>query len=149
MVMSMNLREVETIIVEGRAPDEQPADLLFMTNAVGAVIDRDAPYIPIRQRFPIPESVRSGLAAATYAAGLLICPIFDPVKHETYSYAMIEARRRYHGISHDPLLRHQFRENVAEARRRGALRTLESAMDLGLPEILARGTPNNEIEQSF
>ena len=79
-------------------------------------------------------------ARLLYGAGLVLCPIFEPVKHRNYreySERMAAARMTYRGIAADSRLRFEFAKRVESIIEIGSFDSLDKAAGSGLPERLA------------
>lgn len=139
----MNMEDVEHEILLGLADGERPADVLYMCYAVVASRlahgddSRDDFYIYFfEERF-----ARRGVRLL-FNAGLLLCPIFEPVKHEEYqeyTSSMKSTRLSYTGIATDPRLKFEFGEAVERGVKSGAFQSLKAANENRLWEILRRG----------
>lgn len=141
----MRIEDVEHEIVMGTRPGEHPTDLLYMCHTVTfAQMEGGDDFDPDLYRFrrPSRSPIRTGWRARLlYGAGLILCPIFEPVKHEKfadYSERMIKARLQYRGIAIDPSLQFDFAVGVRRALERGALKSLEMARENDLPRLLSR-----------
>jgi hypothetical protein len=82
-----------------------------------------------------------------FGAGLILCPIFDPVKHrdfDEYAQQMSETRRSYAGIATEPALKMEFGRGVEEGISAGSFDSLEAANGTRLWKILQRGEGSYE-----
>lgn len=135
----MTIDTVMAEILAGTAWGEHAADALHMCHAVALASFAQ----PLAEgTFWLGENPDVGRYEHDLRmAGLVLCPIFDPVKHEEYAdYAeqMTQTRLGYAGIATDPLLQFTFALRVQALLPAGAFSSLEQARALRLWQGLRR-----------
>ena len=138
----MRERDVIRLILKGLREGENADDVLYMCKTVAELRyerGQDFRRIPPRRniiRIPGPTSRRTRLL---YGAGLLLCPIFEPVKHENFRSQMEkmqEMRLQYKSISQNPQLKEEFKQCVLTGIDAGAFQSLVMANQQQLWRIL-------------
>ena len=140
----MRIEDVEYEILLGLFQGERPADLLYMSHSVAASRLANGDDFQsggysyfIRE---LEESPRRH-TRLLFGAGLLLCPIFEPVKHQNfqdYTAKMVETRLGYVGIATDPEMKLEFGRGVEQGIRENAFQSLENANERLLWKILRR-----------
>jgi len=143
----MRIEDVEYEILLGLAEGERPADLLYLCHSVAASClahGRDfhvrRPYASDREHI-VYRSEPGRRVRLLFGAGLLLCPIFDPVKHQEYSEytsQMTTVRLSYAGIATNPELKMAFGRGVETAISKGSFESLQTADGTQLWRILRR-----------
>lgn len=147
----MHIEDVEYEILQGLSDRERPADLLYMCHSVAAsrlAHGQDFYGFEI-QRFTLANEERR--VRLLFGAGLLLCPIFDPVKHQDfdeYSAQMLQTRHDYIGIATDPDLKLMFGRGVEAGIAAGSFESLEAANETGLWKILQPQLRSDYLSQS-
>ena len=146
----MSLDTVQYEILLGLTEGERPADVLYMCHTVALVMltgqhdegdENGFQSDPAYWARTFRRSIRSRYERLLYGAGLVLCPIFEPVKHtkyREYSELMTRTRRGYSGIATAPDLMRDFGYGVITAAERGALDSLAAADEQRLWEILGK-----------
>lgn len=138
----MSIDSITAEIFRGILEHERPADALYMCHAV-ALLRFAQPRSPNQFYFGDDPEV-SRYEEMLRSAGLVLCPIFDPVKHgELFEYAenMTQTRLGYAGIADQPLLQLEFGMRATTLRSTGAFNSLQRAADLNLWSALRRAQP--------
>ena len=133
----MRIEYVENQILKGRDSRERPADILYMCHAVAiSRLAHHEDYEVDDPPFPMSLTSRTGKhARLLFGAGVILCPIFQPVKHvryQEYSDQMTQARLNFVGIATDPRLKRDFGESVEAGIEMGAFTSLEAANEVRL-----------------
>lgn len=144
----MASEETEYEIVMGMINREHPADVLYMCYAVALMrmsLDEDFSYRELHYwssrrsvRYPVTR-----LNRLLRGAGIVLCPIFDPLKHEElteYREQMTETRLGYQGIASEPKVQFEFASRVREANESGAFESLRNANERRLWAQLRSGS---------
>ena len=115
-------------ILDGKAPTEAPADILYMCLAT-TMMRLAGSREPVRAAF-----------FYKYLAniGEILCPIFTPVKPPDYVEEMVEARLSYTGIAQDAELQAAFSKRMLTLVREGLVNSLERAIEANLGRQLRR-----------
>jgi len=141
----MRVEDVEYEILLGLSQGERPADLLYMCHSVAAsCLAQGRDFFIQRSYFRDLERVvvryePERRVRLLFGAGLLLCPIFDPVKHRDfgeYATQMLDTRLAYVGIATDPMLQMEFGRGVEAGMREGSFESLETANGTQLWKIL-------------
>ena len=152
----MSLDEIYQEIIGGIAEGERPADAIYICQSVAvARLAHDEDTAPseygfdppiYRRRSPRDPEPRFGFGSRfgrlLRRSGIILCPIFEPIKHEEYreySDKMTTTRLQYSGIATNPQMRMIFAERVEYAIEIGAFRSLEAAKVRDLPSIMSNG----------
>lgn len=143
----MQIQEIEHEIVLGVRKGETPADLLYMCHSVAASRMAHRQDFDTREhwyryeKWPRHEIAMSWRARLLYGAGLVLCPVFEPVKHENYgeyTERMEDTRLQYAGIATDPKAKFDFANRIEHANEKGAFQSLDAAAGMQLWSILRR-----------
>jgi hypothetical protein len=138
----MRVDHLEDEIVAGIRPPEDPADALHMCHVVAAArLSRGEDFDVTAMREHVLIQNTTHQARVLYGAGLVLCPIFEPVKHrdyQAYTRRMSIVRLEYAGIRTDHDIQQQFRDRVRLALDSKAFESLEAARASRLWELLER-----------
>ena len=135
-------KDVERRILKGVEDGERAADVMYMCKTIAEMRyarGQDFRADLFSRNFLTLVQTPSRRTRLLYGAGLVLCPIFEPVKHERYRehmHEMKQVRLQYANISHDRQLSKEFRKRVLTGIAVGAFHSLEMAEKLELWEIL-------------
>jgi hypothetical protein len=164
----MRTENVELEILLGMQTGERPADVLYLCHSAALIrlANQQSPsaleeeiFYRRRRRGPFPiefgflgeDGGPSFYSRLLRGAGVILCPIFEDLKHEDYKEyrdSMTETRLSYRGIATDANKKAEYSRKLTEAILEGAFETLDRARGMQLPFLL-RSSNSRPTSGSF